>query len=162
MKVKISVPSLGHTNTWCQILQGLSPEKGLSGGTDTIYRQPGVITANATFTFSHYTSGHVNSSKAYWWVIENTVRLVRWLIKKPPKNFWLLSCSVVGWQRLPVAFQEARFPICSYMFWRGLCSVGCQEWHEDNKLGLRREWGLSKLCCIRSNEESQTLTTRAK
>lgn len=110
-----------------------------------------VITGNGTFTFSHCTSASPNALEAHWRVIENAVRLVKCL----HKSSWLLSCSFVDWQRLPVAFQEAVLPICSYMFWWGLCSVGCQEGHQDNKPGLKAEWGLSKLCCTRWIEKKK-------
>lgn len=94
---------------------------------------------------SHCTSVSLNALEALWWAINNNVGLVECL----HKSSWLLSCSFVDWQRFPVAFQEALLPICSYMFWWGLCSVGCQERHQDNKSGLRAEWGLSKPCCTR-------------
>lgn len=45
---------------------------------------------------------------------------------------------------------------------RGFCTGGCQEWDEDDMLGLRVEWGLSKLRCIPSDEERQMLTERTK
>lgn len=61
-------------------------------------------------------------------------------IKAPPHR--LLSRPFVGWQRLPVPFQEAVLPICSYMFWWCLCSVGCQERRRDNKW----DWGQNEGC----------------
>lgn len=108
--------------------------------------------------FSHCTSASLNASEAHWWVIANAVGLVECL----HKSSWLLSCSFVDWLRFPVAFQEALLPICSYMFWWGLCSVGCQERHQDNKSGLRAEWGLSKLCCTRWIGEKLRAWTREK
>lgn len=109
--------------------------------------------------FSHCTSASLNALEAHWWVIENAAGLVECL----HKGSLLPSCSFVDWQRFPVAFQEALLPICSYMFWWGLCSVGCQKRHQDNKSGLRAEWGLSKLCCTRwIGEKAEGLNTGEK
>lgn len=75
---------------------------------------------------------------------------------------WLPSCSFVSWQWMSVAFLVAIFPIHSYVFGGVFCSVGFQKRHADDKLGLIAEWGLSKLCCIRSDEKRQALTDRTK
>lgn len=86
-------------------------------------------------------TAHNLQKRTYWWMIEKAGGSARSFERA-------CDCplgSFVGWQWLPVAFQGAIFPIHSCMFGGAVCSVGCQERHGDDKLGLRVEWGLSKL-----------------
>lgn len=121
-------------------------------------RQHHAITGNGTFTFSQCTEPHS------W--IQRGLSMSDWEWCKVGlvlcEHLRLPSCTFVSWQWLPVAFQEALFPIHSFMFWGVFYSVGCQVREADDKLGLKAEWGLSKLHCIQSSEKRQTLKDRTK
>lgn len=128
-------------------------------------RQQCAITDNAKLTLPQCTWPAVECQTLRQGAIDEWLIMLRMaaLLWSFVKAFnCLSSCSFVGWQWLPAAFQVAIFPIHSSMFRGHFCCVGCQEQHVDDKLGLRAEWGLSKRRCIRSDEKRQMLAEEMK
>lgn len=100
----------------------------------------------------------LKDKKGYRWVTENAVRLVWRFVKGlwPPLFLCWLAVIASG---IPCSYISHTF----LHVWRGGSTVWAVK--SDMRITswrLRAEWGLSKLCCIRSDEERQTLADRTK